>query len=182
MVQLYNALKASYKPTDKLGKKGQYVKDKELSNDNEQVYYNKKKKKLLYSVSGTHNLKDWGTDLYLGLGHLKDTNRYKEADEVLKKAKEKYHPRKTVGVGHSLGGSIVGYLPVDKSTTLDKGATLFQPTQQNEKAYRTKGDVVSMFGTGIKTLKNPNIKTGILPIDALKSHNVENIKRSNIFV
>ena len=40
MVKLYNALKASYKPTDKLGN---YIKDKELSNDNEQVYYNPKK-------------------------------------------------------------------------------------------------------------------------------------------
>jgi hypothetical protein len=39
-----------------------------------------------------------------------------------------------------------------------------------------------MFGTGIKTLKNPNIKTGILPIDALKAHNVDNIKTSKIFI
>ena len=81
-----------------------------------------------------------------------------------------------------MGGSIIGYLPVDKSTSLDKGATLFQPTQKNEKAYRTKGDVVSMLGTGIKTLKNPNISTGILPIDALKAHNVNNIKTSKIFI
>jgi len=181
MVQLYDALKASYKPKDKLGKKGQYIKDKSLSNDNEQVYYNKKKKKLLYTVSGTHNLKDWGTDFYLGLGKLKDTNRYKEADEVLKKAKEKYHPRKTIGAGHSLG-ALVSYLPVDKSYTLDKGATLFQPTQKNEKSYRTKGDIVSMFGTGMKTLKNPNINTGLLPIDAYRAHNVDNIKTSKIFL
>jgi len=182
MVQLYDAIKASYKPKDKLGKKGQYVKDKALSNDNEQVYYNKKKKKLLFTVSGTHNLKDWGTDAYLAMGHLKDTSRYKEAERVLQQAKEKYHPRKTIGSGHSLGGSIISYLPVDKSTTLDKGATLFQPTQKNEKAYRTKGDVVSMFGTGIKTLKNPNIQTGILPIDAYKAHDVANIKTSKIFI
>ena len=48
MVKLYDAVKASYSNQDTLGKKGQYVKDKSLSNDNEQVYYNKKKKKLIY--------------------------------------------------------------------------------------------------------------------------------------
>ena len=188
MVKLYDAVKASYSNQDTLGKKGQYVKDKSLSNDNEQVYYNKKKKKLIYTVAGTHNLKDVGTDAYLAVGHLKDTSRYKEASNILAQAKAKYNPRKTVGVGHSLGGSIVGYLPVDKSKTLDKGATIGQPTQKNEKAYRTSGDAVSFFGSGIKTLANPNkrVSTGNPLLNfvgnALRAHNSDNIKKSNIFV
>ena len=161
MVQLYDAIKASYKPKDKLGKKGQYVKDKELSNDNEQVYYNKKKNKLLYTVAGTHNLSDWGTDAYLAFGALKDTNRFKEAERVLQKAKEKYHPRKTIGAGHSLGGSIISYLPVDKATSLDKGATIGQSTRSTEKSYRTKGDIISLLANKTQTLKNPNLQTGI---------------------
>jgi hypothetical protein len=190
MVQLYDSIKASYKPVDRLGKHGQYVKDKSLSNDNEQVYYNKKKNKLLYSVAGTHNIKDAVTDGYLAFGRLKDTSRYKEAASVLDQAKAKYKPKKTIGVGHSLGGSIVGYLPVDRSTTLDKGATVGQPIGSTEKAYRSKGDAVSLLNAGytaMHTLDNPNkaYRTGHPFLDivgnALNAHNVDNIKQSNLF-
>ena len=86
---LHTALKNSYKPQKTLGKG--YILDDELSNDNQQVYVNRKKNnKLLFSVTGTHNLSDIGSDVYLGLGKLKDTNRYKEADSTLEKAKKKY--------------------------------------------------------------------------------------------
>jgi hypothetical protein len=40
------------------------------------------------TVAGTHNISDWWTDLYLAAGKLKSTNRYKEADKVLKEAKK----------------------------------------------------------------------------------------------
>ena len=93
MVKLYDAIKASYHPQDTLGKHKNYVKDKSLSNDNEQVYYNKKKDKLLYTVAGTHDLSDVGTDAYLAVGKLKYTNRYKEAVDVLEKANAKYNKK-----------------------------------------------------------------------------------------
>ena len=60
----------------------------------------------MVSVAGTHNLRDWGTDIYLGLGKLKDTNRYKEAKSVYDKAKSKYNPLQCSAIGHSLGGTI----------------------------------------------------------------------------
>jgi hypothetical protein len=47
-----------------------------LSNHNQKVYYNPTERKLLYNVSGTHNISDIGTDIYLALGGLKNTNRY----------------------------------------------------------------------------------------------------------
>ena len=191
---LFEALKASYADANtqkmSLGKYG-YVRDNELSNDNQQVYYNPIKHKMLYDIAGTHNLKDVGTDIYLAAGHLKDTNRYKEAESTLQKAKDKYHPVKTVGVGHSLGGSVVGYLPVDKSYTLDKGATFGQSIAKNEKAYRTSGDAVSLLNStnkGMTTLKNPShpVRTGNPLLDfgmnVLNSHNVDNIKGQSIFV
>ena len=84
-VNLYDALKSSYgdkKSREILAKAG-YQYDSMLSKHNEQVWVNPIEQKLLYSVAGTHNLNDWGTDLYLAAGHLKDTNRYKEADKTL---------------------------------------------------------------------------------------------------
>ena len=69
-------------------KKNGYHYDTELSNDDQQVYYNPKKQKLLYSVTGTHKIQDIGNDVYLALGKIKDTNRYKNAYDTLEKAKE----------------------------------------------------------------------------------------------
>jgi hypothetical protein len=47
--------------------------------------------------------------------------------------------------------------------------------------YRTKGDLVSIFGANAKrtiNLDNPNL----ISIDPLKAHNVDNIKNEKIFV
>ena len=168
MVKLHKVLKRSYANKDEQ-RKGfhedgdDYDFDDGLSNDNQQVYYDKKKKKLLVSVAGTHNLKDVGTDVYLAMGHLKDTNRYKEAENVLNKAKVKYGVDNATVVGHSLGGSVSQYIAGknDKVYTLDKGATIGQKTRSNENAYRTTGDAVSLLNansTRMTTLKKPDNK------------------------
>jgi dienelactone hydrolase len=130
---------------------------------------------------------DIGTDLYLAVGKLKDTNRYKEADKTLKAAKQKYNPETTSVAGHSLGGSIASYAASknDKVTTLDKGATIAQKTRSNEQALRTQGDIVSLLNANSKhmtTLKNPNYRTGVRVYDALNAHNVSNIKDSGILI
>jgi hypothetical protein len=165
-----------------------YVFDSDLSNGNNSVYYNPKKKKILMSVKGTNpfSLQDLGTDAYLAFGHLKDTNRYKESKNILEKAKKRYNTDATLA-SHSLGGSISQYIAGknDKVYTLDKGATIGTPTRGNENAFRTSGDAVSLFSSGntrMKTLKNPNFRTGILPLDTLLAHNVSNIKHKNIFI
>ena len=82
-VNLYNALKNSY--ADRNKQKTAFVKqgfvfDSDLSDNEKQVYFNPKDKKLLYTVKGTNlfSPKDIGTDIYLATGHLKDTNRFRE--------------------------------------------------------------------------------------------------------
>ena len=203
---LHDALKNSYadKKTQKQDmKKYGYYRDNQLSNENQQVYYKPDEKKLLVSVTGTHNLKDVGTDAYLAVGKLKDTNRYKEAKDTLDKAKKRYGVDATI-VGHSLGGSVGQYIggSNDKVISLDKGATIGTPTRNNENAYRSAGDAVSLLNanaTNTKTLGKGNLlsnhKYAIggslfgLPgtiigagLDALNSHNVSNIKNEKIFV
>ena len=69
--------------------------------------------------------------------------------------------------------------------SLDKGATFGQKTRSNETAFRTEGDAVSALNANSKrmtTLRNPNWKTGIAPLDAYISHDVDNIKGSKIFI
>jgi putative lipase involved disintegration of autophagic bodies len=137
---------------------------------------------MLFNVTGTHNLRDWGTDAYLAAGKLKDTSRYKEADKRFKEAKTKYRPSNTSVVGHSLGGSIASYIGSrsDKIITSNKGATIGQKTRANETHYRTRGDLVSILNASskhTKAVKNTNFIR-----DPLSSHAVETLKNSKIFV
>ena len=192
-ISLYDALKSSYgdkQARDKLSNSG-YKYDSMLSNHNQQVWYNPNEKKLLYNVAGTHNLSDWGTDAYLAAGKLKDTNRYKEADEKLKQAKQKYGGYNTTVTGHSLGSTIANQIASknngDKVYALDGGFTFGQKisTNPNWHNYRTSGDAVSLLGTylpGMQTLANKNRSTGFLAGDVLKAHDVENIKNEKIYV
>jgi hypothetical protein len=199
MVNFETVLKHGYKM--KKTNIDNYEYDKDLSNHNQQVYYDKINKSLLYNVNGTHNLYDVGTDIYLGIGKLKDTERYRQADRTLFNAKQKYNPQKTILTGHSLGGSIAGYIakPEDDVYTLDKGATAFQKVKKEEHAYRSKGDVVSLLNANSKhmsTLEKPSSLSNTLissalyttnpflgfGYNALSSHNVENIKDKNILI
>lgn len=185
-LSLYDTLKNSYSKDHKQNMNG-YQLDKSLSNHNQQVYYNPQHKKLVVSVAGTHNLRDWGTDFYLGLGKLKDTNRYKEAKLVYDKAKAKYNPLQSSAVGHSLGGTIANYIASgnDKAYGLDAGYTIGQTARNNSKQYRSSGDVVSALGANqpnMHTLRSPNLRTGVGLVDALRSHNVDNIRNENIII
>ena len=208
-MELHTILKASYaKGNDQknmLAKYG-YQYDNNLSNQNQQIYYNPAENKLLNTVAGTRSLADVGTDVYLALGKLKDTNRYKEADRTLKSAKQKYKPSKTIVAGQSLGGAIAGYIGSnnDDIYTLNKGATIGQKVKSNEKAYRTQGDIISLANANsknMKTLKTDNntllanvLKTtalsGANPFlgvaygirSGLNSHSVDSIKNTRIRV
>ena len=186
-LSLHDVLKNSYAKNKSKSMKG-YNLDEKLSNHNQQVYYNPTNKKLLFSGTGTHNLSDIGTDLYLGIGKLKDTNRYKEADRILKQAKNKYGVNNAIIIGHSLFGTIAGYIGdpnTDHIYTLDKGATLGQPIRRGEHAYRSNGDAVSLLNANdpnMKNLINPNQQTGKFVKDILNAHNVGNTKYSNISI
>ena len=200
-VNLAKVIKVGYKSQKKqkkVMKKYGYKIDKDLSNDNEQVYYNPSDKKLRYNVAGTHKLSDWGTDAYLALGGLKSTNRYKEADNTLKKAKAKYNINNATVTGHSLGGSIAQGIakPEDKEFSLNAGYTIGQKTKGgNQQNYRTQGDVVSLLGSSSKNLKTIGkkentsvlgsfVKGGLIGagLNLLKSHKPETIKSEHIFV
>lgn len=190
-VKLYDALKSSYgdkRARQELSNAG-YKYDSMLSNHNQQVWFNPSTRHLLYNVAGTHNISDIGTDLYLGLGKLKDTNRYKQAKTILDQAKTKYssvQPIKTSITGHSLGGAVAQYIGSkdDNILTLDKGATIGQKTRSNENAFRSQGDLVSALNansTRMNTL-NQNNKGLLNYLNPLASHDVSNIKNENIFV
>jgi hypothetical protein len=53
-----------------------FTRDNDLSNANNQTYYNPTQKKLIYNTTGTHNATYWSTNMYLMAGKLKKTKVY----------------------------------------------------------------------------------------------------------
>ena len=109
---------------------------------------------------------------------MKDTNRYKEAESTLEKAKKKYNKSSATIIGHSLGSSIGSYIkkPDDKFIGLDGGYTIGQPTRDDEH-YRSKNDIVSLLGSN-----NTNMKTLKSNTNIFNAHDIDNIKGEEIYV
>jgi hypothetical protein len=183
-LNVHDGIKNTYQSQDKQEKFGKdcgYEYDKELSNHNNQVYFNPTNKNLIYSVAGTHNMADVGTDLKMMSSGIKSTDRYKEAQITLGKAKAKYSPSTTTGIGHSLGGAIISDLGgIDKKITMNKASVNpFKGTPGNEIHVRTYGDAVSFLSTRNKHTHNiigGNISD---PMSWLKAHNSSNVKKYN---
>jgi len=159
-------LNISYKSLQdrkQFGSKLGYILDESLSDNDNTIFYNPNaspEKKLVMLVAGTHTLKDIGTDIYLALGRLKDTERYKRSKSILTQAKQKYNTNVATLIGHSLGGTTIGYIasPQDKVYEYNKGVTLGQKTRPFANSYRTSGDIISVLGDKkIKTFKNGSV-------------------------
>ena len=183
MVQLYNIVNNGYKHKDT--KYDGFELDPTLSNGNNQLYVNKKEKKLIYNTTGTHNLKDWGTNFYLGMGKLKDTKRYKDAHQGIRDAKTKYTGYNSILTGDSLGGAITRGISSkgDKVLTLNSASTIGEKTKPREENYRVNWDPVSLLQSGAKhmtTLKNKNKKSSSFIGDLYSAHVPSSIKNHNI--
>ena len=158
-----------------------YEQDQQLSNHNQQVLYHPQDDRVVLNVTGTHNLSDVGTDVALAFGRLKNTKRYKEAQSTLQQARQKYPGRDVSITGHSLGGTIGGYIgdPKDNVVTFNKGATIGQNTRSNEKAYRTAADPVSMAIAFSKNVHN--VHSNVFPTtfqSLIDSHSSDNLPDS----
>lgn len=151
-----------------------YQYDSELSNHNQQVYYHPEHKKLIVNVTGTHNLKDVGTDLLALGGGLKYTGRYKSANRTAERARKKYQPSETTVTGHSLGGAIASRIAKDdeKIRTLNKLHVPLSKLRKNEKHVHVKGDFLTNMGPATKTVKR---KKG-----AGLAHSIDNIKNLDV--
>jgi hypothetical protein len=190
MPQLYDVIQSGYKNADEqrnnLISTG-YKRDDQLSNHNNQVYYNEAKHDLIYNTTGTHNKKDLlYNNLALATGQIKRTQRYMDAHQGLRQAKDKYKINKATVTGDSLGGSIASLIHSknsDKSITFNKGSTIGQQVRPSENSFRVSGDVISSLNShnkNVKTLKNNNIKTPFKLLNMYNAHMPSNLKKYNI--
>ena len=120
-------------------------------------------------IAGTRNLRDVYDDITkLPFGLTKYSDRYKQADDVLKD-----NPNVTKLVGHSLSSAVSDELrKAHPDRNLEIKAMYGSPfvqtsSQKHENRFRHSGDLISMFDRGSKT-----VDLGL--VGPLKSHGYDN--------
>jgi hypothetical protein len=142
-----------------------YTYDKELSTKENKVFYNPNERNVVMSVAGTDmfNIRDLGTDAYLGLlgqSGLKQTNRYKEAEDVMTKVRGKYKGAKKTLIGHSLGSAIINTLANEDEYVkgFGTGSGIFKTKRQSDEV-KPKGKKGNL--RGVQPIMKKNDKTEV---------------------
>jgi len=183
---LFDLTKASYgkQPhVDRLQQQG-FVRDNELSNHNQSVFYHPGQNKAVLSIAGTHNENDLFTDLQVMLGQTKRTGRFLEAKDVMQKTKDKYNGANLVVTGHSLGGRIASDLPGNDHSvvTYNKYSLPGEKTKKKETSYRTPYDPASVFVSGSKNTHTFRTAEDTRPQSFLEAHDSAHLRNKAIFI
>jgi len=102
--QVNKFVEASYKNLDDANNVGDYVLDRELSTKNNKVYKDPATGKVVIANAGTSSLGDWWNNKNILFGNYSKTKRYKEVEDIQKKAIAKYGKDNIMNVGHSQSG------------------------------------------------------------------------------
>jgi hypothetical protein len=147
---LYNLLKSSYKKNDeaeKIGLRQGLLMDKNLSNDKHKVFIDSNNDaKVVFT--GTKKKNDYKTDLALLFGLQKYTNRFQNADKLIKNVRTKYPNTQITSLGDSLGGSLAEHSKADKKITYNKGVgfgMINKKIPKNQLDIRAKYDPISLL-------------------------------------
>lgn len=165
--EVQDLIEASYSRTgeaETLGKKYGLTLDKELSNANQKVFYDKQKNPSVV-FRGSKNENDLMTDVFIVGGLEKYSTRFRESKDLMNDVKKKYNNKPVTSLGHSLGGSLAEYSGGDKIITVNKGVGfggVGKQMKNNQTDIRTGNDVVSLLSKtqsgGRKiTIKSKNI-------------------------
>ena len=123
-----------------------YELDRELSTKNNKVYRDPAGKAVIANA-GTSSIADWWNNKNILFGNYDKTARYKEVEDVQKKAIEKYGLHNITNVGHSQSGEALRLLK-KKGLTQDaiavNPAIIGKPTE-GVNVIRSSGDWVSAF-------------------------------------
>lgn len=144
---LYDTLRVGYLPSEsqqgkQMAKYGYQI-DKGLSNENQQVYYNPENKKLLYNITGSHNLTDWvNSDLKLALGIRKNDGK-----PIIERGIEKLLPDAwKKGFDRSYENVFGGFKDTDRykqaDETLKAAKTKYKPADVSITGHSLGGRIV----------------------------------------
>jgi len=123
---------------------GEWVLDKDLSNDNAKVYYVPRTGEAVVVHRGTPGASDWGNNVAYVLGAYKLTGRYKTGKSVQDKVEKKYGKKNISTLGHSQGAILARELGADTKEIINVNpAYTFENPKKNEYNIRSENDVVS---------------------------------------
>lgn len=125
--------------------------DKGLSGKRTKVWNNPETNQTVVGHRGTSNIKNWGTDLAMGVGYENDGSRFQHAKKVQKKAEKKNGAENVSTIGHSLGGRLAEKYgkKTNEVITVNKAVvppTMFNKAPENQYDIRSSRDLVSALG------------------------------------
>lgn len=127
---------------------GDFEIDKELSDNEVQVFKDEKIKQLVIVFRGTEaSFRDWGNNVHYLFGFYKTTRRFKHSEQIFNEALEKYPDYKITLVGHSQGfvpEHILNNKRVFEALALNPAWTT-EKQKDNEYIIRSSRDAVSML-------------------------------------
>ena len=176
--EVKDLIEAGYSRTgeaETLGRKYGLTLDKQLSNANHKVYYDKERNPTVV-YRGSKNENDAMTDGLIAIGLEKYSTRFRESKDLMNNINKKYNNKFVTGIGHSLGGSILEYVGADKAITVNKGVGIGgigKKIKPNQTDIRTDHDLVSVLSKTQNGGKKINIKTK--EVNPLREHSHQNL-------
>lgn len=173
--ELEKFVESSYKKKGEVPVIDGYKLDKELSTRRDKIYVDDKGK-VIHTIAGTDNLKDWSNNLLIPFGLHSKTNRYKNSEKIQEEANKKYKTKANV-ISHSQSGNIANNL--QKKGLVGEDNVTLNPAiigkHEGVKVVRSSGDVVSALTKkekGDTTIKSKSW-------NPLKEHSTSILKRLN---
>jgi hypothetical protein len=179
--QLKGLISAGYQrngPAREIASKQGYKLIDKFSNAERKVFEDNKGNPYIVNV-GTRKFSDWGTNIALGVGLGRFTNRFKDSKNLVEKVKKEYKDKKITNIGDSLGGALAENSGGDRIITTNKAAgigSIFKNISGKQTDIRTGSDPVSIlartqFGGNRYTIPRTNF------LDPLKAHSYKNLNR-----
>lgn len=152
-------IKNSYNTKNPVDDINGFIKDKGLSTDEIQTYFNKLNGQVVVVFRGTEGtITDWSNNAQYVIGNYENTDRFKRAKTLFNKIIKKYNEKNLTLVGHSQGGILARKLGKNVKEVINVNpASLSEKLMPNEYNIKSKIDVVSMFlktNDKTTTLKN----------------------------
>lgn len=152
-------IKNSYDKKNPVDDINGFIKDKSLSTDEIQTYFNKLNGQVVVVFRGTEGtLTDWSNNAQYVIGNYENTDRFKRAKTLFNKIIKKYNEKNLTLVGHSQGAILSRKLGKNVKEVINVNpASLSEKLMPNEYNIKSKIDVVSfLLKTNDKTttLKN----------------------------
>ena len=167
---LQGLLNASY--DKKIKNVDNFEQDRELSTKTSKVYVNPESGQTVVAHKGTDGLLDWTNNAIYAVGGTKaykQTDRFKEAENVQNKAQQKYGTENLTTIGHSQGGLQAELLgrKGKETITLNKATRPFaNKPSKNQYDIRTEGDLVSALNPFQSKKNESTIEADLNPLAA----------------